>query len=121
MLGLRLPRESRVSGVAATRLTAVPRDNRVTASEPRNATRTRRGHGIVPFSYPPSYSLPLDLPPFDRLMTRKHDRRVGSGSVPMSTLATAMSNCDGLLYDYQVLAQQRVPLPCSSMFMKYSG
>ncbi len=48
MLGSRLPRESRVSGVAATRLTAVPRDNRVTASEPRNATRTRRGHGKDP-------------------------------------------------------------------------
>ena len=30
----RLPRESRVSGVAATRLTAVPRDNVVTGRKP---------------------------------------------------------------------------------------
>ena len=33
--GLRLPRESRVSGVAATRLTAVPRDNVVTGKTPQ--------------------------------------------------------------------------------------
>jgi len=39
MIGLGLPRESQVRGVAATRLTAVPRDNGVTwqsqASHPR--------------------------------------------------------------------------------------
>ena len=37
VLGLRLPRESRVSGVAATRLTAVPRDNVVTGRTPNRA------------------------------------------------------------------------------------
>ncbi len=56
-----MPRESRMSGVAATRFTAVPCDNVVTGSFP-SPIHSR-------------YFFPLDHAPFGRLMTRKHDWR----------------------------------------------